>query len=166
MHPADPLERRFRLVPAQKAALRKLHLATIGDILYHFPARYEAVGSQGEVARLVPGAKVTLVGSLSKLKARKLWKSKRNVTEGWFEDSSGCVKVMWFNQPYMASYVPETRLVKLSGTVGGSVERPYVANPEVEAIPAGAAPEGMFSSRSSKLEARSCRCSDTRVLAR
>src|SRR3989338_6664312 len=144
MKPGDPIERHFRLTSIQKAALRKLGLATIEDLLYHFPARYERAGSEESTAHLIPGSKVTLIGTLSKLKARKLWKSRRNITEGWFEDSSGRVKVMWFNQPYMASYVPQTALVKVSGTVGGKEDRPYIANPEVEAIPAGAAIEGMF----------------------
>ena len=151
MLPDDPIERHFRFAPAQHVALRRLKLATIRDLLYHFPSRYEAAGASGEAARLVPGAKVTLVGSLSKLKARKLWKSRRNVTEGWFEDSSGRVKVMWFNQPYIASYLPHTGMVKMSGVVGGSAERPYIANPEVEAIPAGAIPkEGMFKNNDAK----------------
>ena len=149
MSPEDMLDNHFRLTPLQKSALKKLHVATVRDLLYHFPARYEAAGSSGEAARLVPGTKVALIGALTKLKAKKLWKSKRNVTEGWFEDVSGKVKVMWFNQPYMASYVPQTSVVKLSGTVGGKAERPYIANPEVEAVPAGAMPQGIFESPSS-----------------
>src|SRR3989344_3846129 len=127
MHPSDEISKHFRLTPVQIAALRRLGLKKIEDLLRHFPARYESAGASGEVARLIPGTKVTLVGTLDKLKARKLWKSRRNVTEGWFEDASGRVKVMWFNQPYMASYVPKTALVKVSGTVGGKEGRPYIA---------------------------------------
>ena len=161
MHPSDEIAKHFRLTPVQIAALRRLGLKKIEDLLRHFPARYESAGASGEVARLVPGTKVTLVGTLNKLKARKLWKSRRNVTEGWFEDASGRVKVMWFNQPYIASYLPQTSLVKMSGTVGGKVERPYIANPEVEAVPMGsvlenlpAGRQGLFS-KSSQPEARS-----------
>ncbi len=51
---------------------------------------------------------------------------------------------MWFNQPYIASYVPQDSPVKVTGTVGGSAERPYITNPEVEAVPAGMIPEGLF----------------------
>ena len=156
MHPDDLIERHFRLIPAQKAALKRLKLGTIRNLLYHFPSRYEAAGTSGEAARLIPGTKVTLIGSLSGLKPRKLWKSKRNVTEGWFEDTSGRVKVMWFNQPYIASYLPKAGTVKISGTVGGNVERPYIANPEVEVMPAGVATEGLFSDTNNpKSEVRS-----------
>lgn len=144
MRPDDDITKHFRLISTQIAALRRLKIFSINDLIRHFPSRYETAGGSGEAAHLVPGRKVTLLGSLSKLQARKLWKSKRNVTEGWFEDASGRVKIMWFNQPYMASYVPQTKLVKVSGTVGGTVERPYIANPEVEAVPDGTLPHGLF----------------------
>ncbi len=152
MHPHDLLTKHFRLTAPQLSALRRLNITTVRDLLYHFPSRFEQAGASGSAAQLVPGQKVTLIGMLSKLKAKKLWKSRRNVTEGYFEDSSGKVKVMWFNQPYIASYVPQDAVVRISGTVGGSTDRPYVANPEVEAVPEGIVPEGMFSE--GKTEAR------------
>lgn len=144
MHPDEPLSKHFRLIPAQSAALRRLGLLTVRDLLYHFPARYETQGVEGRVKELVPGSKVILYGTLSKLKARKLWKSRRSATDGWFEDASGRVKCMWFNQPYIASYFPEGSFVKLTGTVGGSGKSPYIANPEVEIVPPGAMPTGLF----------------------
>src|SRR3989344_9598141 len=144
MRPEDEIIKHFRITPMQVSALKRLGLVTIEDLLRHCPARYETGGASVRVSALTVGSKVTLFGTLSKLKAKKLWKSRRNITEGWFEDASGKVKVMWLNQPYMASYVPQTALVKVSGTVGGKEDRPYIANPEVEAIPAGAAIEGMF----------------------
>lgn len=144
MKPDDLLSQHFRLTPVQASALRRLGIQRVREILYHFPARYESGGASGSTSQLAVGTKVTLFGTLSKLKAKKLWKSRRNATEGYFEDASGKVKVMWFNQPYMASYAPQGALVKLTGTVGGSAERPYIANPEVEAVPAGFVPEGLF----------------------
>jgi len=145
MSPEDAVEKHFRLTPIQKRALLRLGITRIEDLLRHFPARYERAGASARVQELVPGTKVSLIGSLSNLKAKKLWKSKRNVTEGWFTDASGRVKIMWFNQPYIASYVQQDVAVKIIGTVGGSAERPYIANPEVEHLPPGAIAEGMFS---------------------
>src|SRR3989344_4637738 len=144
MTPSEPIIKHFRLTPSQIAALKRLGLTTIGELLRHFPARYQEAGASVRVEGLVPGSKVTLLGALTDLKAKKLWKSRRNVTEGWFEDATGRVKVMWFNQPYIASYVPQGSTVKMTGTVGGSAERPYIANPEVEHLPPGAISEGIF----------------------
>ena len=87
MNPEDQIGKHFRLAPAQAAALRRLSLHTIYDLLYHFPARYEPLGKETETSKLVPGSKVSLYGTLSKLKAKKLWKSRRPATEGWFEDA-------------------------------------------------------------------------------
>lgn len=144
MLPEDPIEQHFRITATQKSALKRLGIALVRDLLYHFPARYESGGASVRAESLVPGAKVTLFGTLSKLKAKKLWKSRRTATTGVFEDASGKVQVMWFNQPYIASYVPEGAAVKLTGVVGGKAERPYIANPQVELLPPGSVTEGLF----------------------
>ena len=144
MHPQDPITKHFRLTAPHATALRRLRILTVGDLLYHFPARYEQAGSESNVSGLVPGTKVTLIGKLSGLKAKKLWKSRRTVTEGWFEDASGRVKVMWFNQPYMKSYVKEDVVVKVTGTVGGKPDKPYISNPEVEQSSFDESVRGLF----------------------
>ncbi|MBI5004165.1 ATP-dependent DNA helicase RecG [Candidatus Kaiserbacteria bacterium] len=135
MDPSSNITDYFRLVPDQKAALKRLGLHTIHDLLYHFPVRFDTAGASANAAGLVPGTKVTLIGTFHGLKAKKLWKSRRNATEGWFEDGTGRVKVMWFNQPYIASYIPEGAVAKVTGTVGGKEGRVYLTNPEVEIIP-------------------------------
>lgn len=148
MHPEDEITRHFRLMQPQASALRRIGIERIKDLLYHFPARYERAGASGTTENLVPGTKVTLIGTLGKLEAKKLWKSRRPATEGFFTDSHGRVKVMWFNQPYIAKMAPQGVLVKLSGFVGGSPERPYISNPEVVALPPGSVPEeGLFESQ-------------------
>jgi ATP-dependent DNA helicase RecG len=149
----DAVHAHFKLSSIQSAALRRLGIGSIGDLLRHFPARYEQAGASGRASELVPGTKVTLFGMITKLKAKKLWKSRRNATEGYFEDSSGRVKVMWFNQPYIASYVPQDVAVQVTGTVGGSAANPYIANPEVEAVPSGVVPEGLFGGDAAKKDA-------------
>lgn len=145
MSPRDSLSQHFRLMKPQVSALRKLGIITVEDALRHLPVRYESAGSESTVAHLVSGQKVTLYGTLSKLAAKRLWKSRRPATEGWFEDAGGRVKVMWFNQPYIAKMAPQGALVKLTGTVAGK-DRPYITNPEIEAQPPGFIPPGLFSS--------------------
>ena len=143
MSPHDPLIKHFRLIAPQKAALRRLGIETIEDLLRHAPTRYERAGESSEVRQLVSGQKVTLVGTLSKLEAKRLWKSRRTATQGLFEDGSGRVKVLWFNQPYIANMVPQGVPVQLTGTVAGK-EKPYITNPEIELAAAAPVPSGIF----------------------
>ena len=143
MRPEDPIVKHFRLVPTQQVALRKLKLNSIEDLLYHFPVRYEHAGGEGRVHALVPKTKVSLIGMFSKLEAKKLWKSRRTATEGWFEDGTGKVKVLWFNQPYIAKMTPQGVPVRLSGMVAGTPENHYITNPEVSVL-AGHESTGLF----------------------
>jgi ATP-dependent DNA helicase RecG len=111
------LEHFTRLKADQKSALTRLGIRTIRDLLYHFPARYEASGPSGTVANVTPGSEVTLFGTIRKPEARKAWKSRRPMAEAWLEDSSGRIKLMWFSQPYMAKMLADGMVVKAKGRV-------------------------------------------------
>jgi len=145
MTPNSAIEEFFRLTPVQKTALKRLRIHTLHDLFYHFPVRYESASTSSAVANLTHGSKVTLYGTFTKLDAKKLWKSRRPATEGQFEDSTGRVKVLWFNQPYMNKYLKTGQLVKVSGTVAGK-DKPYITNPEVESVARSAIPMDVFES--------------------
>ncbi|HUQ29919.1 MAG TPA: OB-fold nucleic acid binding domain-containing protein, partial [Candidatus Paceibacterota bacterium] len=145
MNPTDSIEKHFtRLKPEQKRALHKLRIKTIGDLLYHFPARYESAGPTGTIAGVAPGAEVTLYGTIRKPDVRKTWKSRRPIAEAYLEDASGKIKLMWFSQPYIAKTLHDGMVVKIRGKVTGTAEKPYVANPEIDKTPLN--PEEMHDS--------------------
>jgi ATP-dependent DNA helicase RecG len=132
----DLIEQHFtRLKTEQKRALRKLGMRTIHDLLYHFPARYENAGPTGTIAGVTPGAEVTLYGTVRKPDIRRTWKSRRPVAEAWLEDASGRIKMMWFSQPYIAKTLRDGMNVKVSGRVGGTGTKIYLANPEIDRSP-------------------------------
>ena len=124
-----------RLRADQKKALEKLGIRSVRDLLYHFPARYETAGPTGTVTAVTPGAEVTLYGTIRKPETRKAWKSRRPIAEAWLEDASGRIKLMWFSQPYIAKMVNDGMVVKITGRVAGTAEKPYVANPEIDRTP-------------------------------
>jgi len=134
MNADDLVTKHFpRLRADQKAALARLGIRTIRDLLYHFPARYEAAGPSGTVASVSSGAEVTLFGTIRKPETRKAWKSKRPMAEAWLEDASGRIKIMWFSQPYMAKMVHDGQVVKATGRIAGTGAKIYLANPEIDA---------------------------------
>jgi ATP-dependent DNA helicase RecG len=136
MQPADPIEKHFtRLRPDQKKALHRLGIRTIRDLLYHFPARYEAAGPTGTVAGAQAGTEVTLYGTVRKPDVRKAWKSRRPIAEAWLEDASGRMKMMWFNQPYIAKTLHDGMVVKVTGRVSGEGAKAYLANPQIDRTP-------------------------------
>lgn len=136
MSPGDLLATHFRIdVPHQKA-LKRLGIETVSDLLYHLPARYEDITDIQSVGGLTLGQEAIVYGQLSGLKTRKAWKSRRPIAEGYIEDGSAKIKIMWFNQPYLAKMYSDGMYVKVAGKVAGSEGKLYIANPEVEKIDA------------------------------
>jgi len=136
MKPADLLTTHFRIDTPHTKALKKLGILTVSDLLYHLPARYEDISDIQSVGGLTPDTDAVVYGQLSGLKTRKAWKSKRPISEGYIEDGTAKIKVMWFNQPYMAKMYSDGMYVKLAGRVTGSGTKLYIANPEVEKLDA------------------------------
>lgn len=136
MHPTDLLTDHFRIDTAHQKALKRLRIATVEDLLYHLPARYEDISDIQSVAGLEKGAEAVVYGQLSGLKSRKAWKSKKPIAEGFIEDGSAKIKIMWFNQPYLAKMYSDGMYVKVAGKVTGSEAKLYIANPEVEKLDA------------------------------
>lgn len=134
MTPNDPIIDHFRLTATQKHALVQLRLRTIADLLFHFPTRYENIADIKRIDELKEGDSAVVFGRLERLETRRSWKSRRPIAEGYVVDESGKMKVIWFNQPYIAKMIPEGAAVKLSGKVAGSGSRMYLGNPEVERI--------------------------------
>ena len=132
MQLADELTKHFRLSKEQKSALERLGLQTVRDMLYYFPVRYTNVSEIKLVRDLSVGDTVTLYGRITKLKVRKAFKSKIPMGEAVFEDQSGTIPIIWFNQAYMAKMVHEGDNVELSGKVAEGKNGLFLSNPELK----------------------------------
>lgn len=136
MHLGDPIAAPFRLMEQQKNALDRLGIRTVRDLLFHFPFRYDIGGNESTISGLIAGQEVSIIGTLDKLETKKSWKRKIPVSEGIIKDSTGKIKVMWFNQPYIAKMYANGTTVKATGKVTGSGEKVYLANPDLERVSA------------------------------
>ena len=134
MQLSDTLTSHFRIDTVHQKSLKKLGIDTVGELLYHLPARYEDISEVQSVGGLVKGQDAIVYGQLSGLKTRKAWKSKMPIAEGYVEDGSAKIQVMWFNQPYLAKMYSNGMYVKLAGKVAGTDAKPYLSNPEVEPL--------------------------------
>ncbi len=134
MQLSDRLEDKFRLDPRQKKALHRLNLFSVHDLLFHFPTRYSDINEIKRIVDLTPGETATVYGQVSKLKTKKGFRSKMPMAEGEIADISGKIKIIWFNQAYLAKMIKENENVKLTGRVTESKQGLYLANPEFEKL--------------------------------
>ncbi len=132
MNLSDPVTDLMRLVGVQKAALQKLGIQTVRDLLFHFPFRYEKGGNEANVAGLVTGAEVSVIGTLEKLETKRSWKRKIPISEGYLRDQTGILKLRWFSQPYIAKMWANGTFVRATGKVSGIGKNLYIANPQLE----------------------------------
>ncbi len=134
MSPSDLITSHFRVDLPHQKALKRLNILTIEDLLLHLPQRYEDISAIQSVGSLEKGQDAVVYGQIGGLKTRKSWKSRVPISEGWVEDGTARMKIMWFHQPYIAKMLQDGMYVKLAGKVTGSEGKLYLANPEIEKL--------------------------------
>jgi ATP-dependent DNA helicase RecG len=128
------LEKEFRLREDQKKALNKLGISTVEDILYYFPVRYGDTSQIKNVGSLIKGDESVVFGKVSGLKTSKAWVKKIPMSEGVVQDETGRLKMVWFNQPYIAKMIRDGQLIRVEGKVAERKGELYMSNPKVEVV--------------------------------
>ena len=101
--------------PQRAAALQKLGILTVEDLLYHVPLRYEDRRQVVKIADLRPGMKVSVTGTVAVAGLRRA--RRMTLYEARIEDDTGRVKALWFNQSFLKDVLPRGARVSLFGPV-------------------------------------------------
>ena len=120
--------------PRFGAKLRRLGIDTVGDLLRHFPFRYEDFSQIYPIAHLEPGQHATIQGTVEKIDVRNTWRRHMTVVEARIKDESGEIRAVWFNQPYVKNVLAPGRLANFSGKVSVSDEDIYLSHPTYELV--------------------------------
>ncbi len=108
----------------------KLGVKTVRDLLYFFPHRHLDYSQRKSISELSEGKEETIVANVWQAQGIRL--GGRRSTESIVGDETGNVRVLWFNNPYLAKkLVTNTRLV-ISGRVGLFNGRYVFESPEWE----------------------------------
>lgn len=97
--------------------LKRLHIETVGDLLYHFPTRYEDYSEILAISDAIPNEKATFEGIVISIETKKTWKKGMLVTEALLQDETGQLKIIWFNQKHIANTLREDASIRVSGKV-------------------------------------------------
>ena len=97
--------------PAVAERLATLGLATVRDLLWHFPRLYQDRSNLTPIAAARPGALEALCGTVREAKVAH-WRRRGGVLTATIEDETGRIHAMWFGMPYLKKQLkPGTRLV-------------------------------------------------------
>lgn len=115
---------------AKKLAI--LGVRTIGDLITNFPRRYEDYSQISPIKDVRPG-QVTLEAEINQVTGRYVRRG-LHITEAIATDSTGSVRLIWFNQPYRAGGLKRNQPYFIAGEYGLRRGRFSILNPSVELV--------------------------------
>jgi len=117
-----------KLVPK----FRRLGVETVRDMLYFFPRRHLDYTKRKAIAELKVGEEQTVVATV--WQAKEAFIGGRRSAEVGIGDESGNMRVVWFNQPYLAKQLRTNSKIVLSGKVSMYKGVKIFQSPEYELL--------------------------------
>lgn len=116
--------------------LKKLGVATVEDLLYHFPFRYIDYSLVSPIGRLQAGEIVSVRGEVVSIKNEYTRRGKK-IQKAVVTDASGEIQVVWFNQPFLVKTIIPGQTIGLSGKVDWFGRSLVLVSPEYEILKDG-----------------------------
>ncbi len=116
------------------AALKKLGIFTAKDLLLYFPYRYLDFSQIRQIKNLKPGENVSLKVKIKQIKSRFSFRGRMSLAEAVVSDDTDSLKVVWFNQPYLAKSLRKGEEIFLAGQADYYNFGLQMANPIYEKV--------------------------------
>jgi len=120
--------------PRYAKTLERLGIFTLGDMVYHFPRRYDDYSKLKPINRLIIGEEVTIIGSVQSIISRTIRSGRNKLSEAVINDGSAALRLTWFNQPWIAQRIKKGMQIVVSGKVDQYLGRLTMSNPEWESL--------------------------------
>jgi ATP-dependent DNA helicase RecG len=111
------LERPIEFPKKAAEAADALGLHTAGDLLEYFPRAHADRRDVRPIASLGLGEKATIAVVIRSIRVRPTRNRRVKIIEAKVADESGPITAIWFNQPWLATKLPEGTRVLLHGEV-------------------------------------------------
>ncbi len=112
--------------------LQSMDIETVEELLLHFPRDHEDLSQMMTLLQAPLGQKVTLRGTISKLKMVRT-RTRKVLVQGQFTDEEGnAAQVVWFNQPHIKRMLTDGQDITLTGKVVESGYKLQIQSPTFE----------------------------------
>jgi ATP-dependent DNA helicase RecG len=99
---SDKIEALPKLQKPQIAALKKLGIKSLRDLIMYFPYRYLDFSKTKFIRDLKAGEAVSVRAKIKTISGRFSFRGRMSLAEAVVSDETGSIKIIWFNQPYLA----------------------------------------------------------------
>ena len=111
------LDQQIEFPKRSQEAAAALGLETAGDLLEYFPRAHADRRDVRPIASLGVGEKATIAAVVRSIKVIPTRNRRVKIVEAKVADESGPIAAVWFNQPWLATKLPEGTRVLLHGEV-------------------------------------------------
>lgn len=119
--------------PRKAAALAEMGIATVLDLLTHYPRRYVDRSQQVSVRDMAVGEEAMVLGRLGKVALRRT-RGGRSLVETDLSDGTGRLRLSFFNQPWRAKQLSAGQQVVVFGRLDVYRGRRQMTNPVVDLV--------------------------------
>lgn len=119
--------------PQRKKQLERLGITTVGELIYHFPRRYEDRRQLQSLDRLVPGSRATVKVTIGNWEEKNV-RPRLTIVRAQVEDGRGQGYAVWYNQPYIKWRLLPGSQVILTGRVSRRSIFPEIQVEEYELL--------------------------------
>lgn len=133
-----PITDIIRLGAAAAKRLAKLGINTAGDLLFYFPFRYDDFRAVTPISGLAAGMNANIVGRIELIRNKRSPRKRMHITEALVADETDTIRVVWFNQPFIAKSLKAGDTVSLAGKIEGSNGDAFMRSPVYEKADGGA----------------------------
>ncbi|MFC1678468.1 ATP-dependent DNA helicase RecG [Patescibacteria group bacterium] len=123
-----------RVGAATAKRLNRIGIETVEDLLFYFPFRYEDFLVITPIDKLVPGTSANVVGRIELIQNKRSHRKRMYITEALVSDKTESIKVVWFNQPFIAKNLRVGDTVSLAGKVSEDFSGPIMNSPNYEKV--------------------------------
>ena len=113
---ARPLADLEHVTAAVARRLATFGLETVGDLIEHFPRRYEDFRDRKSIRDLKVGEEATIRGEVVRVSADRTARRRVDIVRVLVRDDTGAVEAVWFNQRYLTRVLQEGMRLSLRGT--------------------------------------------------
>lgn len=140
-----PIEHLSGIEMTEIQMLRKLGIRRVVDLLFHFPRSYQVPAQVTPFSKFETGVRTSFVGTVVTLEERVTQTGKHMLgvqvdVDPDREGRQGCVRLLWFNQPFRKQSLWAGLRIQASGVLKSTVLNWEVVQPQVQILEAGSEP--------------------------
>ncbi|HSV15622.1 MAG TPA: OB-fold nucleic acid binding domain-containing protein, partial [Tepidisphaeraceae bacterium] len=122
-----PVESLAGVGPTRAKELRRLGIATLGDLLEYFPRDYQYESAEKPISQLVAGQIEMARGEV--VAVDYIGARPRARFEATLDDGTGKLGLIWFNAPYLRKSIHPGKYIRVQGAVKTYRNLPQMTHP-------------------------------------